>query len=220
MNDALDRDGFALLRNFVDSTTAVELRSMYAQDERFRSRVVMERHAFGKGEYKYFANPLPPAIAALREKLYAMLLPAANEWAARLGGKPFPSTHQEFLSVCFASEQKRPTALMLRYRAGDYNALHQDLYGPVAFPLQATIYLSRLHEEYEGGEVVLVEQKPRAQSRAHVLSPDQGDLLILPTRYAPRRGSKGDYRVTFRHGVSALHSGERYALGIIFHDAL
>jgi hypothetical protein len=152
--------------------------------------------------------------------MYAQLVPVANEWMRRLGRSvQFPIAHQEFLSECLAGDQTRATVLLLRYGAGDYNRLHQDLYGPVAFPLQATIYLSRPGDEFGGGEVVLTEQKPRAQSRAHVLTPEQGDLLILPTSAAPMTGTNGFYRATFRHGVSTVAWGERFTLGIILHDA-
>lgn len=220
--DGLTReDAFALVPSFITEDAARELRSLYDRDELFRSRVVMEKHAFGQGEYKYFAQPLPPAIRTLREQLYTALQPIANDWMRVMGSTvAFPQTHQAFLADCFASEQRRPTALLLKYGPGDYNRLHQDLYGPVAFPLQATIYLSKARTEFTGGEVVLAEQKPRAQTRVHVLTPDQGDLLVLPTRAAPRNGSQGTYRATFRHGVATVATGERYTLGIIFHDAL
>lgn len=217
LNSLLANDAFALVPNFIDRTAAIELRNLYANDRLFRSRVVMERHNFGHGEYKYFAQPLPPAIQSLRVRLYAMLRPIANDWMRRLGNDvTYPATHQAFLDECFAAEQTRPTALLLKYQTGDYNRLHQDLYGPVAFPLQATIYLSKRNDEFTGGEVVLAEQKPRAQTRAHVLSPNQGDLLVLPTRAAPREGGK----TIFRHGVATVTGGERFTLGIIFHDAL
>jgi hypothetical protein len=211
---------FALIPNFITTDEAIAIRGLYADDTLFRSRVVMERHSFGQGEYKYFANPLPPAIQSLREELYALLQPIANDWMTRMRKRvTFPSTHQLFLDTCFASNQKRPTALLLKYGAGDYNCLHQDLYGPVAFPLQATIYLSST-DEFRGGEVVLAEQKPRSQTRAHVFTPSQGDLLVLPTSAAPRSGARGVYRATFRHGVATVTEGERFTLGIIFHDAL
>jgi uncharacterized protein len=217
----LEETGFALVPSFIDEATATALRALYPDDRLFRSRVVMERHAFGRGEYKYFAEPLPPRIQALREQLYRELVPVANTWMRTLGMQTsFPTSHQQFLDTCFEAGQKRPTALLLKYRAGDYNCLHQDLYGPVAFPFQATIYLSRAGEEFGGGEVVLTEQKPRAQTRVHVFTPQQGDLLFLPTRVAPRRGTNGIYRVNFKHGVSTVTWGERFTLGIIFHDAL
>jgi hypothetical protein len=216
----LERTGFGLVPGFLDRRTSTALRELYPNDKLFRSRIVMQRHAFGHGEYKYFAHPLPETIETLREELYREIVPVANAWMRALGMQTFPASHQQFLDACFEAGQRRPTALLLRYQAGDYNCLHQDLYGPVAFPFQATIYLSRPEDEFRGGEVVLTEQKPRAQTRAHVLAPNQGDLLILPTRIVPRHGVNGIYRVTFRHGVSTVTWGERYTLGIIFHDAL
>lgn len=216
----LEERGFALVREFVDSAQSRALRELYADDALFRKRVVMERHAYGRGEYKYFGNPLPPPVAALRESLYDRLRPLANAWEEALGSSVrFPQTHQEFLHDCLAAEQTRPTALLLKYGPGDYNRLHQDVYGPVAFPLQATLYLSRPAEEFDGGEVVLTEQRARMQTRAHVLQPHQGDLLLLPTRTVPRAGARGTYRTVFRHGVSTVTRGERFTLGIILHDA-
>ena len=218
---ALHSDGFALVPAFVAPETADELRAIYDDDARFRSRVVMQRHAFGRGEYKYFANPLPPAIAHMRERLYAELAPVANAWAPALHLKTsFPATHREFVERCFDSEQRRPTPLLLRYTKGDYNCLHQDLYGPVAFPLQATVYLSRPGDEFGGGEVVLSENRPRAQTRVHVLQPKQGDLLVLPSHSVPREGTRGTYRAQFKHGVGTVRWGTRYVLGIVFHEAL
>ncbi len=212
--------GFSLIRGALDPSEAIALRVLYEDDSLFRSRVVMERHSFGRGEYKYFAHPLPSRIADLRESLYEELLPIANEWMRCLRADiVFPPTYQAFLHDCVAGEQRRPTALILRYRTGDFNRLHQDLYGPVAFPLQATFYLSRPGAEFGGGEVVLAEQKPRAQTRAHVLTPEQGDLLILPTKVAPIAASKGYYRAAFRHGVATVAWGERFTLGIVLHDA-
>lgn len=220
VQEELVRNGFSLVRGAVEPAEAVSLRELYEDDTIFRSRIVMERHSFGKGEYKYFAYPLPARIADLREQLYEQLLPVANEWMLRSGRTPkFPSTHQTFLDECLTGEQSRPTALLLRYGAGDYNRLHQDLYGPLAFPLQATVYLSRPGEEFAGGEVVLAEQKPRAQTRVHVLTPEQGDLLILPTSTAVISGDKGYYRAVFRHGVATVAWGERFTLGIVLHDA-
>ncbi len=221
MLDSLRETGFALVGGYCDTNAAQELRALYDDDALFRKRIVMERHAYGRGEYKYFANPLPPHVQALRENLYATLVSIANEWMRELKSDvSFPATHQQFLHDCFESEQKRPTALLLKYGPGDFNCLHQDIYGPVAFPFQATLYLSRPREEFRGGEVVLTEQRPRAQSRAYALTPEQGDLLVLPSRLAPRRGTNGTHRVAFRHGVSTVTWGTRFALGLIFHDAL
>src|SRR6185312_2020806 len=157
----------------------------------------------------------------LRERLYAALVPIANAWAPRLRlDVSFPPAHQEFVERCFASEQRRPTPLLLKYGPGDYNCLHQDLYGPVAFPLQATVYLSRAGDEFGGGEVVLSENRPRAQTRVHVLQPQQGDLLVLPSHSVPRQGTRGSYRAQFKHGVGTVRWGTRYVLGIVFHEAL
>ncbi len=218
---ALDTDGFALVPSFLEPNAAHELRAMYDDDARFRSRVIMQRHAFGRGEYKYFANPLPRAISDMREELYAALVPVANAWASRLHlNVTFPPSHREFAERCFASGQRRPTPLLLKYATGDYNCLHQDLYGPVAFPLQATVYLSRPGEEFGGGEVVLSENRPRAQTRVHVFGPQQGDLLVLGSHTVPRQGTRGTYRAQLRHGVSTVRWGTRYALGVVFHEAL
>ncbi|MGB8965370.1 MAG: 2OG-Fe(II) oxygenase [Candidatus Cybelea sp.] len=218
--DELLQNGFSLIRGAIEPSEAILLRALYDDDALFRSRIVMERHSFGKGEYKYFANPLPGSVQTLREGLYEKLVPVANELMCRLGRTTaFPATLQAFLQECLAGEQSRPTALLLRYVKGDFNRLHQDLYGPVAFPLQATLYLSRPGVEFGGGEVVLAEQKPRAQTRVHVLTPDQGDMLILPTSAAPIAVANGYSRATFRHGVATVAWGERFTLGIVLHDA-
>lgn len=218
---SLGENGFALVPRYLRREETDAIRGMYADPSLFRSRVVMQRHAFGHGEYQYFANPLPGPIAAIRGRLYAELSRVANSWMQELGiARRFPSTHRAFLEECAAEGQSKPTALLLRYVAGDYNCLHHDLYGPVAFPFQATIYLSEPAEEFSGGEVVLTERRPRAQVRAHVLSPRCGDLLVLPVDTVPRRSERGIYRVHFKHGISTVTAGERYALGIIFHDAV
>ncbi len=220
LEEELLQNGFALIRGAIQPSEAVSLRALYDDDALFRSRIVMERHSFGKGEYKYFANPLHARVQTLREGLYKKLVPVANELMCRLGrATAFPATLQTFLEECLAAEQSRPTALLLRYVKGDFNRLHQDLYGPVAFPLQATLYLSRPGVEFCGGEVVLAEQKPRAQTRVHVLTPDQGDMLILPTNAVPIAVANGYSRATFRHGVATVTSGERFSLGIVLHDA-
>lgn len=217
-NELLD-NGYALIPGLLDETACRELRSEFDRSDIFRSHVVMERHNFGRGEYKYYSYPLPERVAGLRERFYRDLAPTANEWNARLG-KPqrFPQTQQMFLEMCAQSDQQRPTALILRYRAGDYNCMHEDTYGELAFPFQMTIFLSS-RDEYEGGEFVLVEQRPRAQSRPFVLTPDLGDALVFPNKYRPVAGKNGYYRTAFKHGVSELRSGERYALGVIFHDS-
>jgi hypothetical protein len=215
----LFENGYAHVRGALGERGCEELRELYSDDALFRSHVVMERHNFGSGEYKYFAYPLPDRIAQLREALYRRLAPVANRWNEALRvPQRYPAALQQYLFECAQHGQARPTALLLRYRAGDYNCLHQDTYGELAFPFQATYFLSR-REEYEGGEFVLVEQRPRSQSRPIVIAPDQGDCIVIPNRYRPVRGKNGFYRTVFRHGVSEIRSGERYALGIILHDA-
>ena len=188
---------------------------------RFRSTIDMARYRFGDGRYRYFDHPLPQAIAELRTSLYGHLAPIANEWSERLGGDPdaFPLEHEELLERCRAAGQERPTPLILRYGPGDWNALHQDLYGEVFFPFQALTVLSEPGDDFEGGEFVLLEQRPRAQSRAHVLTPPQGAFVLFPTQQRPALGKRGYYRVGLRHGVSTVTAGSRTALGIIFHDA-
>ena len=218
IHDTLDRDGFARTGPVLSQDECEELQALY-DDGAFRSTIHMARHRFGEGEYKYFANPLPDTVAQLRAELYPQLAVAANRWAEWLGDRRYPETLDEFLATCHAAGQTRPTPLILRYREGGYNALHQDLYGDVAFPFQALIVLSRKGEDFDGGESVLIEQRPRQQSRAHVISLEQGDLLFFPTRYRPAQGSKGYYRATLRHGVATLTRGERLGLGVIFHDA-
>lgn len=219
VDDQLLAQGYAHVPHFLPASECRRLRAYYDDESRFRSRIVMERHNFGQGEYKYFAYPLPAEIAHLRESLYRDLAPLANRWNELLGvSQRYPTAQQQYLLECKEHGQTRPTALMLRYRAGDYNCLHQDTYGELAFPFQATAFLSD-RSEYTGGEFVLVEQRPRAQSRPIVIAPDQGDLLVIPNRYRPVRGTRGYYRTVFRHGVSTIHNGERFALGIILHDA-
>ena len=217
--DRLLDNGYVHLERFLPGSDCKALRATFEDDSLFRSRVVMERHNFGRGEYKYYAYPLPERIAQLRESLYARLAPVANRWNERLNlPQRYPAAQQQYLFDCAQHGQTRPTALILRYRAGDYNCLHQDTYGELAFPFQATLFLSS-REEYEGGDFVLTEQRPRAQTRPIVVTPDIGDLLIIPNRYRPVSGKNGYYRTLFRHGVSEIRRGERYALGIIFHDA-
>ena len=220
LDDELDAQGWSLVRGVLDAATCESMRESYERDALFRSRVVMQRHGFGRGEYKYFAYPLPPLVARLRSELYPLLVPIANRWHERLGLAPrFPPGHAEFVERCHAAGQTRPTPLLLRYRAGDHNCLHQDLYGEHVFPLQAVFLLSRPSAEFDGGELVLTEQRPRMQSRASVLPLVQGDLAVFAVNHRPVRGMRGDYRVAMRHGVSTLRSGERFTLGIIFHDA-
>jgi hypothetical protein len=219
IHEALDRDGFARTPAVLTATECEDLQALY-DNGAFRSTIHMARHRFGEGEYKYFDNPLPDTVARLRAQLYPQLAEAANRWAAQLNDdERFPGTLDAFLATCHAAGQNRPTPLILRYREGGYNALHQDLYGDVAFPFQALTVLSRKGEDFDGGESVLIEQRPRQQSRAHVISLEQGELLFFPTRYRPAKGSKGYYRATLRHGVATLTRGERLGLGVIFHDA-
>ncbi|WP_236173419.1 2OG-Fe(II) oxygenase [Pseudomonas pseudonitroreducens] len=217
----LDADGHALIPCLLDRAQCEMLRALYEQDAPFRSRVVMARHNFGLGEYRYFAYPLPALLQSLREAFYPPLRAIANSWHERMGtGIHYPPEHADYLAQCHAAGQRRPTPLLLRYRAGDYNCLHQDLYGELAFPLQVAILLSRPGEEFEGGELVLTEQRPRMQSRASVVPLQQGDAVVFAVAQRPVRGARGYHRVSLRHGVSRLHTGERFTLGLIFHDAL
>jgi uncharacterized protein len=219
LGDELDRWGFAVTPPLLDEGQCRELSELFEVDDAFRSTVVMSRHAFGEGTYRYFADPLPAVVQQLRVELYEPLAQIANEWAAQLGTGAFPDTLEGLLAVCAAAGQHRPTPLLLRYWAGGYNCLHQDLYGAVAFPLQVTIMLSVPDEDFTGGENVLVEQRPRAQSRPVVARLGRGQALVFPTRDRPVPGKRGPKRVAMRHGVSTIHSGERTTLGIIFHNA-
>lgn len=217
--DALDEAGGAVTGPLLSAEECAGLCALWDED-RFRSRIDMRRHGFGSGEYRYFANPLPPMIAGLREAAYRHLAPIANGWAERLGGDfRAPASLPEMLDRCHAAGQSRPTPLLLRYGAGDYNCLHQDIYGEIAFPLQLVIQLSRPGEDFTGGEFVLVEQRPRMQSRPNVLMPAQGEGVIFATSRKPRRGTRGWTPSIMRHGVSRLNSGSRTTLGVIFHDA-
>jgi hypothetical protein len=220
---SLDAQGFAPLPQVLMPGDCAALAALYTDEARFRSRVVMERLRFGVGEYKYFAAPLPPAVQHLRESLYAMLAPVANRWHARLerddAGQAFPATLDAFLGQCRRAGQTRPTPLLLSYSSGGYNCLHQDVYGDLAFPLQAVCVLSRRSADYTGGEFLLVEQRPRAQSRGHAIEIEQGCGLVFATRDRPVKGARGTYRTAMRHGVSTITSGSRVSLGIIFHDA-
>jgi uncharacterized protein len=219
---SLDQTGLAVLGALLDAAECRRLSALYDDEDgqRFRSRVVMARHGFGRGEYKYFAAPLPPEVAALRAALYARLAPVANRWSEAMGSRArYPAEHAEFLARCHAAGQTKPTPLLLRYGAGDYNCLHQDLYGEHAFPLQAVVLLSAPGEQFEGGELVLTEQRPRMQSRAEVVPLRQGEAAAFAVNHRPVQGTRGAYRVTMRHGVSRVRRGERHTLGIIFHDA-
>jgi hypothetical protein len=194
--------------------------ALYGKDQLFRSRIDMKRFRFGEGEYKYFTYPLPPLVQSLRETIYPRLAVIANAWTTALGQPDmFPLSHDTLLAFCRRKGQTKPTPLLLRYGAGDYNCLHQDLYGTVAFPLQLTVFLSQPGRDFSGGEFLLVEQRPRAQSRGEVLAPEQGEMVIFATRHRPVQGSRGYYRVNMRHGVSTVRSGSRFTLGVIFHDA-
>lgn len=219
-SESLEAFGCATLASILTGEDCAELIGMYGDDARFRKRVAMAQRGFGRGEYKYFAYPLPPPVATLRESLFLPLAEIANRWNAALKSEQrFPSTHAEYLKRCHAAGQTRPTPLLLRYGEGDYNCLHQDLYGEHVFPLQMAFLLSRPGEDFTGGEFVLTEQRPRMQSRAEVVPLRQGDGVIFAVNERPVRGSKGHYRVKMRHGVSRLRSGSRFTLGIIFHDA-
>jgi uncharacterized protein len=216
---ALDERGCAVLPRLLAPADCAALIGRYRDEASFRSRVVMARHNFGRGEYKYFAYPLPDAVAALRDALYPHLAPIANRWYETMRLSPrFPDTLASFLARCHAAGQTKPTPLMLHYQAGDYNCLHQDLYGEQVFPIQATVLLSA-PGDFSGGEFVLTEQRPRMQSRAEVVPLEAGDGVLFAVRERPVAGARGSYRVTMRHGVSRVRSGERFTLGIIFHDA-
>jgi uncharacterized protein len=216
----LDARGFATLGPLLDAAECAALIALYPDRERFRSRIVMERLRYGVGEYKYFARPMPDLVERLRVALYARLVATANRWSERLRLKdPYPPTLDEFLEHCRAHGQTKPTPLMLRYEAGGYNCLHQDLYGEVAFPLQFTCVLSKRGRDFDGGELMLVEQRPRAQSRGEAIALDQGEAIVFANRHRPAVGTRGFHRVTMRHGVSTVTAGVRYAMGVIFHDA-
>ena len=212
--------GYAKLPNLIDSKLCASLKNSYENEELFRNRIVMTRHGFGQGEYKYFDNPLPPAVAELRNNLYPPLAEVANRWIDALKlAQPFPSTLFAFTKRCHDAGQTRPTPLLLRYGPGDYNCLHRDLYGELAFPLQVAVLLDRPGTDFTGGEFILTEQRPRMQSRAEVVHLTRGDAVIFPVDERPVQGTRGTYRVRMRHGVSRILSGERHTLGIIFHDA-
>jgi hypothetical protein len=217
---ALDAYGCATTGTLLDVKECRALADVYGDDAQFRSRVVMARHGFGRGEYKYFAYPLPQLVADLRTALYPRLAAVANRWSEAMGTAiRFPNEHAAYLARCHGAGQTRPTPLLLQYAAGDYNCLHQDLYGEHVFPLQVTVLLSRPDRDFTGGDFVLTEQRPRMQSRAEVVPLAQGEAVIFPVHHRPVRGTRGTYRVNMRHGVSRIRSGHRATLGIIFHDA-
>lgn len=217
---ALDEQGSAVIAGLLTRIECESLASLYASEKPFRSRVVMERHGFGRGEYKYFAYPLPQPIAGLRSAIYPHLAPIANRWNEVMGiDVRYPPAHAEFIARCHAAGQTKPTPLLLQYRADDYNCLHQDLYGEHVFPLQLVILLSEPGRDFTGGEFVMTEQRPRMQSRPMVLPLRQGDAAIIAVHHRPVQGTRGAYRVNLRHGVSRVISGQRHTAGIIFHDA-
>ncbi len=217
---SLDERGYATVPGLIGPAACRALAALYDEPAHFRSRVVMARHGFGRGEYQYFRYPLPPLVAGLRRDLYPGLAAIAGAWARRLGeAASYPPSHDAYLARCHAAGQTRPTPLLLRYDAGDYNCLHQDLYGDLVFPLQLTVLLSDPEADFTGGEVLLVETRPRLQSRGEAVRLAQGEAVIFAVRYRPVRGTRGDYRVQLRHGVSRVRSGRRVTLGIIFHDA-
>ena len=216
----LDAQGCAVFEKLLTADECRALASLYPDDSRFRNRIVMDRHGFGRGEYKYFNYPLPDPIAGLRPALYGPLSAIANRWNEAMGiDVRFPADHAAFLKRCHDAGQTRPTPLLLQYEAGDYNCLHQDLYGEHVFPLQVAILLSEPSEDFTGGEFVLTEQRPRMQSRAEVVDLRQGDAVVFAVHHRPVAGTRGSYRVNLRHGVSRVKSGRRHTLGVIFHDA-
>jgi hypothetical protein len=220
LGSELNAHGAAVMEKLLSPEECAEIAALYSDEERFRSHIVMVRHGFGKGEYRYFKYPLPEALQDLRTELYARLANIANAWSEQMRMESrFPPAHASFLKLCHDAGQTRPTPLLLQYVAGDFNALHQDLYGDLAFPIQVAILLSEPGRDFTGGEFVLTEQRPRMQSRVEVVPLRQGDAVAFAVHNRPVRGAKGTYRVNLRHGVSRLRSGKRHTVGIIFHDA-
>ncbi len=216
----LDAEGNAIIKGILSVDECDEVRSLYQEENIFRSVVVMERHGFGRGEYRYFSYPLPPLIAALRTSLYPHLVPIANRWNDAMSNDVrYPAAHADFIRRCHLAGQKKPTPLLLKYETGDYNCLHQDLYGEHVFPLQIAVLLSEPDEDFDGGEFVMTEQRPRLQSRPMVVPLRKGDGVVFAVNHRPVKGKKAVYKVNLRHGVSRLRSGSRHTLGIIFHDA-
>lgn len=220
ISNQLDEQGYGLLRGLVRSEECDALASLYSEDQRFRSRIVMERFSFGRGEYKYFDYPLPDPISELRPALYRCLQPIANHWNEVMGiNVHYPKEHSQFIHRCHKAGQLKPTPLLLQYGPGDFNCLHQDLYGEHVFPIQVTVLLSQPGRDFTGGEFLIVEQRPRMQSRAEVVPLRKGDAVVFAVHHRPVHGKRGPYRVNFRHGISRVRSGHRCTLGIIFHDA-
>lgn len=220
LEDELEARGYGVAPALLAAEACAGVVALYAEEARFRSRVVMARHGYGRGEYKYFAYPLPALVQTLREQLYPPLARIANRWSERLRSDlRYPERHADFLARCHAAGQTRPTPLLLRYVADDYNCLHQDLYGAQVFPLQVAILLSQPGEDFAGGEFVITEQRPRMQSRASVVPLARGDAVVFAVHHRPAQGTRGYHRTTLRHGVSTVHSGQRHTLGVIFHDA-
>jgi hypothetical protein len=221
VEDELNAFGCARVPGLLAPADCTQLAAGYDEADRFRSRIVMARHGFGRGEYQYFRYPLPDTVQALRTALYGPLAAIANRWQAALGiDERYPPRHADYLARCHAAGQVRPTPLLLRYDAGDYNCLHQDVYGEHVFPLQMAVLLSEPDSDFEGGEFVLTEQRPRMQSRADVVPLRRGDAVVFAVHHRPVNGTRGAYRVNLRHGVSRVRSGRRHTLGIVFHDAL
>lgn len=220
LTETMHQNGYALIPELLTNSQCEELKEAYDDPDSYRKTVHMERHRFGRGQYKYFNYPLPELIREIRTRIYPRLAPIANAWFTALNiDRTFPLQHAELLKQCHENGQKLATVLILKYGKGGFNTLHQDLYGDVYFPIQVVLFLSDPETDYSGGEFVLTQQVPRSQSKAIVLKPKKGDLLIFTTNFKPERGTKGYYRVTMKHGVSEVHHGERYTLGIIFHDA-
>lgn len=220
LSDEISNRGCAVLNNLLSADECRQLAALYGDESHFRSHIIMSRHGFGKGEYRYFKYPLPEIVATLRTQLYQRLAPVANAWNERMKiDVRYPLKHEDYLSLCHDAGQLRPTPLLLQYDEGDYNCLHQDLYGDLAFPLQVAILLSQPGEDFTGGEFVLTEQRPRMQTRAEVVPLRQGDAVAFAVHHRPVNGTKGTYRVNLRHGVSRIRSGQRHTVGIIFHDA-
>ena len=216
----LDTYGWAMFENLLTAAESETIAGLYDEERHFRSRVVMAQHGFGRGEYKYFSYPLPELVARLRSSLYPWLAPVANRWNEAMGSRVrYPDTHAAFIERCHKAGQTRPTPLLLRYTKDDYNALHQDLYGEHVFPLQIAILLSQPETDFTGGEFVLIEQRPRMQSRAEVIPLRQGSAVLFAVHNRPLQGNRGAYRVNLRHGVSRVRSGRRHTVGVIFHDA-